>query len=168
MSPFVSLNRAGKLVDFFRVLLGKDVVVRIYTRPPSQQSGSLSEHAEQVINQFENLGSKVIQRKGMHQKIAIIDGKIAWEGSLNILSHKDTQEQMRRFEGENAVQEIARNLELDKVESGSSAGKLCPRCFEEGIEINLVQKQGRYGIFWGCPRFPACRYTENISRRRRN
>jgi phosphatidylserine/phosphatidylglycerophosphate/cardiolipin synthase-like enzyme len=71
-------------MDFFRVLLEKDVMVRIYTRPPSQQSGSLSEHAEQVINQFENLGSKVIQRKGMHQKIAIIDGKIAWEGSLNI------------------------------------------------------------------------------------
>jgi len=45
---------------------------------------AFSEHAEQVINQFENLGSKVIQRKGMHQKIAIIDGKIAWEGSLNI------------------------------------------------------------------------------------
>jgi hypothetical protein len=45
---------------------------------------------------------------------------------------------MRRFEGENAAQEIARNLELDKVESGSSAGKLCPRCLEDGIEINLA------------------------------
>lgn len=168
MSPFVSLNRAGKLMDFFKVLPKKGVMVCIYTRPPFQQSGRLSEHAEQVINQFENYGFKVIQRKGMHQKIALIDGKIAWEGSLNILSHKDTQEQMRRFEGENTVQEIARNLELDKVESGSSAGILCPRCLENGMEISLVQKQGRYGMFWGCPRFPACRYTENISRRGRN
>ena len=92
MSPFVSLRRAEKLMDSFRVLLERGVQLRVYTRPPSQHSGSLSEHAEQVINQLGKLGAKVIQRKGMHQKIAIFDNNIIWEGSLNILSHNDTQE----------------------------------------------------------------------------
>ncbi len=168
MSPFVSLRRAGRLMDYFRVLLGRNANVRIYTRPPSQQSGSLSEHAEQVINQFENLGAKVLQRKGMHQKIAIIDNKIAWEGSLNILSHRGTQEQMRRFEGENAAQEVVRSLELDKDNvSGNVKEKLCPKCLEDGIEVKMLEKRGKFGAFWGCPRYPDCRYTENISRNRR-
>ncbi|MHB1042631.1 MAG: AAA domain-containing protein [Eubacteriales bacterium] len=168
MSPFVSLRRAGKMMDFFRALLGRDVLVCVYTRHPSEQSGSLSEHAEQVIKQLETLGAKVVQRKGMHQKIAIIDNRVAWEGSLNILSHKDTQEQMRRFEGENTVQEIVKNLELDKDEAvGNVSEKLCPECLKKGIDSRMVIRQGKFGTFWACPKYPACRHTENISRSRK-
>jgi DNA helicase-4 len=46
-------------------------------------------------------------------------------------------------------------LSLDgKVESSS----ICPRC-EEGF---LVQRNGPYGSFLGCSRFPKCNYTEKI------
>jgi len=175
MSPFASLARAGKLMDFFRALSQKGVKVRVYTRPPRQQGGSLSEHAEQVIEQLETIGVEVIQRSNMHQKIAVIDDCIAWEGSLNILSHRDTKEQMRRLEGENAVQEVIRSLDLDKDEkplyspreSRSQADDdLCPRCLEKGLESKLVQRMGRYGPFWGCSSFPKCRYTKDIRRRR--
>jgi len=33
----------------------------------------------------------------------------------------------------------------------------CPRC--NGM---LVMRNGTYGEFWGCNRYPACRYTRNI------
>ncbi|MBF7081701.1 AAA family ATPase [Desulfallas sp. Bu1-1] len=168
MSPFASLGRAGRMMEFFRVMLGNGIKIRVYTRPPGQQSGTLSEHAEQVIAQLEAIGAKVVQRKSMHQKVAIIDDRIAWEGSLNILSHRDTHEQMRRFEGENAVKEIIRNLELDQDEVvGNVIKKLCPRCLEKGLEREMVIKKGRYGTFLGCSSFPECRYTENLSRRGR-
>ncbi len=46
-------------------------------------------------------------------------------------------------------------LSLDgKIESSS----ICPRC-EEGF---LVQRNGPYGSFLGCSRFPKCNYTEKI------
>lgn len=167
MSPFISLGRAGKLMDFFRALLGRGVSMRIYTRPPSKQGSSLSEHAESVISQLESIGARVFQINRMHQKVAVIDKQIAWEGSLNILSHKDGKEQMRRIEGENTVKEIIRNLDLDREAEGMVAGKLCPECLKEGINSKMVVKQGRYGGFWGCERFPDCRYTESITRRRR-
>jgi superfamily I DNA and/or RNA helicase len=168
MSPFISLRRAGGLMDFFRLLLGRNINIRVYTRPPAQQNGRMSEHAEQVIGQFESLGARVFQRKGMHQKIAIIDNKIVWEGSLNILSHRDTGEQMRRFEGENVSQEIVRNLELDRDEAvGNISEKLCPDCLKKEIESKMVVRQGRYGTFWGCSRYPHCKHTENISRNKR-
>jgi KaiC/GvpD/RAD55 family RecA-like ATPase len=168
MSPFISLNRAGKLLEFFRALCSRNVNLRIYTKPPSEQGGSLAEHAEQVIQQLQSIGATVIQRKGMHQKIALIDDRIAWEGSLNILSHNDTQEQMRRIEGVNAVKEIAWNMELDKNDGvGNMTDKFCPQCQAGGIISNMVVRQGKYGTFWGCTRYPACKHTEHISKRAR-
>ena len=165
MSPFISLNRAGGMMDSFRVLIEKKVKIWIYTRPPWQQSANLSEHAEQVIKQFEKLGAKVIQREGMHQKIAIIDEKILWMGSLNILSHKDTQEQMSRFEGQNAIKEIIRNMELKEVEIDkvdNSKPKQCPECLKKRIQNQMVLRKGKFGIFLGCSSFPVCRHTENV------
>jgi len=33
----------------------------------------------------------------------------------------------------------------------------CPRC--GGM---LVMRNGRYGRFWGCNRYPECKYTRNV------
>lgn len=35
--------------------------------------------------------------------------------------------------------------------------KMCPKCGQF-----LKKRSGRYGEFWGCSGYPACRYTENI------
>lgn len=35
--------------------------------------------------------------------------------------------------------------------------KCCPRCGQF-----MKKRNGRYGEFWGCSGYPACRYTENI------
>lgn len=165
MSPFISLNRTGKMMDFFRALVQRGITIKIYTRPASQQGGYLSEHAKQAIDQFESIGITVIQRTGMHQKIAIIDNRIVWEGSLNILSHQDTQEQMRRIEGEKTVKEIITNLELDMENSiGDVTKDLCPKCLEKGIESRLIIRRSRFGTFMGCSRYPACKYTVNFKK----
>lgn len=39
----------------------------------------------------------------IHEKLAIVDSSILWEGSLNILSHSTTKERMRRFVSETEV-----------------------------------------------------------------
>jgi len=36
--------------------------------------------------------------------------------------------------------------------------KICPKC-----GANLVIKMGRFGKFYACPKFPECKYTENIA-----
>lgn len=35
--------------------------------------------------------------------------------------------------------------------------EICPRCGGE-----LVQRNGRFGAFWGCGNYPSCRFTKNI------
>lgn len=47
--------------------------------------------------------------------------------------------------------------ELGKIGGSKTAMKMCPNCGQP-----LMKRNGRYGEFWGCTGYPACRYTENI------
>jgi superfamily I DNA and/or RNA helicase len=162
LSPFLSVRRSGFFMDYFRALKGRDMDIRVYTRPKNQQTGEMANQADIVIEQLRSIGVSVIERRSMHQKVAIIDDAIAWEGSLNILSHKDTEEHMRRFEGPSTVEEIIRNLELDEeMPSGSQTEEKCP---EPGCDGYLVVRT-KYGRkFLGCSNYAKkkCRYTRRI------
>ncbi|MDD5171300.1 MAG: AAA domain-containing protein, partial [Syntrophales bacterium] len=160
LSPFLSVRRSGTLMNYFRSMKSSGIDIRIYTRPKNQQSGEMANQADIVIDQLRSINVNVVERRSMHQKIAIIDDTIAWEGSLNILSHKDTEEHMRRFEGPSTVDEIIRNLELDEeMPSGSQTGEKCP---EPGCNGYLVVRS-KYGRkFFGCSNYAKekCRYTK--------
>lgn len=51
-----------------------------------------------TIQWLSDQGVHVNLRESIHEKIAVIDNAILWEGSLNILSHKNTTERMRRIQ----------------------------------------------------------------------
>lgn len=56
-------------------------------------------------------------------------------------------------------QQVFENLgrEIAKSSTKGNAAKICPRCG------SFMQKRnGKYGTFWGCTGYPACRYTENL------
>ncbi|MGO9018760.1 MAG: AAA domain-containing protein [Syntrophobacteraceae bacterium] len=162
LSPFLSVRRSSNFMDYFRAMKGRGIDIRIYTRPKNQQTGEMANQAEIVIDQLSSMGVNVIERRSMHQKVAIIDDDIAWEGSLNILSHKDTEEHMRRFEGRSTVEEIIRNLELDEeMPAGSQTGEQCP---VKGCGGCLVVRS-KYGRkFLGCSNYAKkkCRYTRAL------
>ncbi|HRT69988.1 MAG TPA: AAA domain-containing protein [Syntrophales bacterium] len=162
LSPFLSVRRSSNFMDYFRVMKERGIDIRVYTRPRNQQTGEMANQADIVIDQLRSIGVMVIERRSMHQKVAIIDDTIAWEGSLNILSHKDTAEHMRRFEGQSTIEEIIRNLELDEdMPSGKQTGEPCP---EPGCGGYLVVRS-KYGRkFLGCSNYAKkkCRYTKSL------
>lgn len=155
LSPFASSNRSGQFIEFFRVLVQKGVKIRVYTRPPKGQVGDFALNAAEVIEQMRAIGVEVVERWKMHQKVAIIDRKVAWEGSLNILSHRDSGEQMRRLTFAKTVNELLRILELDESSGLETKGtrepvrtvEQCPVCNKHEMVVRL----GRYGAFLSCP-----------------
>ena len=162
LSPFLSVRRSGFFMDYFRAMKGRGVDIRVYTRPKNQQTGEMTNQADIVIDQLRSIGINVIERRSMHQKVAIIDDAIAWEGSLNILSHRDTEEHMRRFEGLSTIEEIIRNLELDEdMPSGSQTQEKCPK---PGCDGYLVVRKRFGSKFFGCSNYAKkkCRYTRRI------
>lgn len=72
--------------------------------------------SEEGICYFETIGVQVLLIKGgHHRKLAIIDRKILWEGSLNILSQNQSREFMRRIESKKLAEDLFQFLQFDKV-----------------------------------------------------
>ncbi|MDQ5935154.1 MAG: hypothetical protein QG574_2460, partial [Cyanobacteriota bacterium erpe_2018_sw_21hr_WHONDRS-SW48-000092_B_bin.40] len=114
VSPFLTMKRYSQFADQFAKLVAQGIKLTVYTKPVDEHHARhMVQEAEAVISQLQSLGVTVVQRSKIHQKIAIIDDRICWEGSLNLLSHNDTLEHMRRLEGPAIAEEVRQNLRLD-------------------------------------------------------
>lgn len=114
-SPFISSNRMRRLRPIFRKLINKDVKVFIMTRDPKEHVEEYEIQSEEEIRYFESIGVQVLLCVGNHhRKLAILDRKILWEGSLNILSQTHSREIMRRIDSKSLSEEMFKFLKLGK------------------------------------------------------
>ncbi len=161
LSPFISNNRCSNFMNYFRAMINKGIEIQIYTKPINEQMGRMEKQTEDVIEHLLDIGVKVTERSKMHEKIALLDNSIAWEGSLNILSHRDTKEQMRRFVGQTCIEEIIKNLELEnKFALGTIIYTKCPKC---GKNRMIVRKNKKGELFLGCLDYPKCNGTKSLN-----
>lgn len=99
-SPFIISSRMKMLWPSLRRAYSKGIKVYIITRDPNDHSDGYEVQSESEIEALEALGIQVFLCTGNHhRKLAIIDRKILWEGSLNILSQTKSREIMRRLDG---------------------------------------------------------------------
>lgn len=105
-SPFITSLRMNDFRSVFEKLLEKSVKIYIFTRDPREHDLPMANQAEDEIQYLERIGIQtLICLNNHHRKLAILDKKILWEGSLNILSQNKSREIMRRIEGkESAIQ----------------------------------------------------------------
>lgn len=98
-SPFITIARMKTFWPVFRRLVARGVKVYIVTRDPCEHTDGYEDQSEVEIQEFETTGIQVLMCTGNHhRKLAIIDRKVLWEGSLNILSQAKSREFMRRLE----------------------------------------------------------------------
>lgn len=79
----------------------------------------------------------------MHEKIAIIDGKILWHGSLNILSHGTASESMLRIVNPAFCRELLEKL-VDVAEN-----PLCKSC-KSRDDVVRMWEFATGGTFFKC------------------
>ncbi len=114
-SPFISCQRMRLLTHIFEDLVKRRVKVYVITRDPEEHDLTMKLQAEEEIRKFEVIGVQVlITQDYHHRKIAIVDRKILWEGSLNILSQTYSREIMRRIVGIRSAKEMFSFLKLEK------------------------------------------------------
>ena len=95
-SPFITRRRMEHLLPLLTKLRRKGVRIVVNTRNPEEHNDEYATQAEDAVAAMQNMGVKVLYTVKHHRKLAIIDEKILWEGSLNILSQSDSCEIMRR------------------------------------------------------------------------
>lgn len=112
-SPFITTKRMKDLRPIFERLVNKGVKVYVITRDPREHSDEYEIQSEDEIRYFETLGVQVLLCVGNHhRKLAILDRKVLWEGSLNILSQTHSREIMRRIGSKKLSEEMFKFLKL--------------------------------------------------------
>ena len=114
VSPFMTKSRLQKLVKVLSEPILRGVSVKAVVRPaedlPARDRNSVPDNAEYLMD----YGIQVVFRPGFHQKFTVIDGRISWYGSVNILSFGKAEESVMRLES----REIAGEL-IDTVIHGA-------------------------------------------------
>lgn len=114
-SPFITNYRAQQLRPILQKLVDKGIKVYIMTRPPEEHDENLRVQAEGELGEFEMMGVQVLLCVGNHhRKLAILDRRVLWEGSLNILSQNHSREIMRRIESKQLAMQMFNFLKLSK------------------------------------------------------
>jgi len=122
-SPFITMKRMSLLLPTLRQLAKRRVRLIVNTKPLYEHEPEYYVQAQQAITQLQDLGALVLFTGGHHRKLAIIDKRIIWEGSLNILSQNDSCEIMRRVYSEQLANQMIAFLQLEKfIISGTIGG----------------------------------------------
>lgn len=113
-SPFITLRRIEELLPVITKLRRKGVSVTVNTRNPIEHDAEYEMQALVAIEQLQELDAKVLYTVKHHRKLAIIDGVIAWNGSLNILSQHDSCEIMWRVASKGIADQLLGFIKLTK------------------------------------------------------
>ncbi len=114
-SPYITSERMRMMMPVFENLRAKNVNIFIVTRSTKEHSSSMQFQANEEFKKMEEIGIVILPFTGhMHRKLAVIDRSIVWEGSLNILSQRESQEFMRRFEGTQTAEQLMTFFKWDK------------------------------------------------------
>jgi len=114
-SPFITSVRMKTFDRVFQNFLKRGIKIYIITRDPQEHEGGYEIQSEDAVRWCEEIGIQVLLCKGNHhRKLAILDRKILWEGSLNILSQANSREIMIRYDSTMAAQQIFKFLQYEK------------------------------------------------------
>ena len=96
VSPFVKEGRVEWLLSAVREGSHPSELT-VVTRPSDAFRGKSSSDAYLAIRHLREYGANVLCKDAIHQKFAVIDEKIVWYGSINLLSFGSSQESIIRI-----------------------------------------------------------------------
>jgi hypothetical protein len=174
LSPFLAPKRALSYYPVLQSLIIRKVHVEIYAKPKSEQPDVLRKSYDGIVRRLKQIGVYFNNRTAMHEKIGIIDKRILWHGSLNILSHNNTKESMLRFCSTDLAEEIISDLGLDIHQYGLD--KEPDLKVAETTESTLDIKEGgrtchlcggnmhyfEVSSMWICDNSPGCSGTQMV------
>jgi len=113
-SAFITCRRLNQLLPTLEKLKARKVRIIVNTRDPRNgDSGYCRNDALEAISKLQHLGVQVVYTGNHHRKLVVIDRKVLYEGSLNILSQNNSCEIMRRIESQQIACEMIRFVRLD-------------------------------------------------------
>ena len=85
--------------------------ITVITRPETDYKVKDSHVLKDIIDSIKNSGVNVVLKSNIHQKFAIIDQRIVWYGSINLLSFGSAEESIMRLDSPNIAYELMSTIE---------------------------------------------------------
>lgn len=118
VSPFVTMGRALRVLEILKGALKQGIKVSVVTRPVECIAEDRRTDFNAIVAVLEKAGVGVAYKSGIHQKIALIDQRIVWYGSINLLGYGSAEESMMRLINRNIAFELMRTFEDQASEIG--------------------------------------------------
>ena len=110
VSPFISKRRIDYMTQHFEHAISNNVKVIVTTRPVEEYKEKDNFTLKRLHDTLENLGIQLLIKPNIHQKFAVIDQRIVWYGSINLLSFGDAEESIMRLESSNIANELLKSI----------------------------------------------------------
>jgi len=115
VSPFMTKKRVIQMIGHFDPLLKKQVDITIITKPADNHREGAKILFDSVVLLLKESGVKVLQKPNIHQKFTIIDEKITWYGSINLLSFGSSEESIMRLSSSSIACELAKSISFKEA-----------------------------------------------------
>lgn len=109
VSPFVTKRRTVQMLPDLAAL-ARRVSVVVVTRPADTHKTEDRPILEATLASLQETGVRLLLKPDIHQKFNVIDQKIVWYGSTNLLSYGSAQESVMRLESPNIAHELIKAL----------------------------------------------------------
>ncbi|MDR1879734.1 MAG: DEAD/DEAH box helicase family protein [Tannerellaceae bacterium] len=103
VSPFIRKKRVETILEWLKEPLKTGVTITVITRPAEQKEKG---HVTACLDDLQRHGITTIQRSNIHQKFILIDDKLVWYGSVNLLSFGRAEESMMRLDSREIAAEL--------------------------------------------------------------
>ena len=108
VSPFLTKTRIAKMLQTLEGVVSSEVKLTVVTRPADDYKDKDMQRITQMIELLSAQGAQVALRSNIHQKFAVIDRRITWYGSINLLSFGSAEESIMRLESKGIAEELLR------------------------------------------------------------
>jgi superfamily II DNA or RNA helicase len=111
VSPFARQRRTHQMIQHLKTAIGEHIIITVVTRPKEDFPKKDHPALQKALDLLTRSGINIIYKSNIHQKFAIMDQKIVWYGSINLLSYGRAQESIMRIEGSNIANELIKSIE---------------------------------------------------------
>jgi phosphatidylserine/phosphatidylglycerophosphate/cardiolipin synthase-like enzyme len=111
VSPFVRKMRTLQMTKHLKPATERKIRVVVVTRPKEDFNSKDHDTIQRTLDLLTDSGARVIFKSNIHQKFAVMDQKIVWYGSINLLSYGRAQESIMRIESSNIANELMKSME---------------------------------------------------------
>lgn len=111
VSPFITRKRTLQMMQYLMAALENKVRVIVVTRPSEDFKEKDRSKLQETVDLMKSAGISIVYKSQIHQKYAVIDQRLVWYGSINLLSFGNAEESIMRLDNSNIASELTWSME---------------------------------------------------------